>query len=152
MKHVTNNNRKTTRKPTFSGLYLRWDSFVPKTFKKGLVNGLLCRAWRLCSNYTLFHSEVLCIRETLKSNGYPVPFLDSCIKKFLDKQYTHDEVLQSVFGPAAKIVCICLPYCGIQSLKLKRQISRTISAVCPWIQLRVVFTPYQFVSLQLSAN
>ena len=35
------------RKPTFSGLYLRWDSFVPKTFKKGLVNGLLCRAWRL---------------------------------------------------------------------------------------------------------
>ena len=45
------------RKPTFSGLYLRWDSFVPKTIKKGLVNGLLCRAWRLCSNYTLFHSD-----------------------------------------------------------------------------------------------
>ena len=129
------------RKPTFSGLYLRWDSFVPKTFKKGLVNGLLCRAWRLCSNYTLFHSEVLCIRETLKSNGYPVTFLDSCIKKFLDKQFTPDEILQSVFGPPAKLVCICLPYCGVPSLKLKRQISRTLSAVCPWIQLRVVFTP-----------
>ena len=82
------------RKPTFSGLYLRWDSFVPKTFKKGLVNGLLCRAWRLCSNYILFHSEVLFIRETLKSNGYPVTFLDSCIKKFLDKQFTPDEILQ----------------------------------------------------------
>ena len=68
------------------------------TFKKGLVNGLLYRAWRLCSNYTLFHSEVLCIRETLKSNGYPVTFLDSCIKKFLDKQFTPDEILQSVFG------------------------------------------------------
>ena len=92
------------RKPTFSGLYLRWDSFVPKTFKKRLVNGLLCRAWRLCSNYTLFRSEVLCIRETLKSNGYPVTFLDSCIKKFLDKQFTPDEILQSVFGPPAKLV------------------------------------------------
>ena len=69
------------RKPTFLGLWdsvgQRWDSFVPKTFKKGLVNGLLCRAWRLCFNYTLFHSEVLCRRETLKSNGYPVTFLDS---------------------------------------------------------------------------
>ena len=25
------------RKPTFTGLYLRWDSFVPKQYKKGLV-------------------------------------------------------------------------------------------------------------------
>ena len=26
------------RKPTFSGLYMKWDSFVPKSYKKGLVN------------------------------------------------------------------------------------------------------------------
>ena len=26
------------RKPTFTGLYLRWDSFVPKEYKKVLSN------------------------------------------------------------------------------------------------------------------
>ena len=54
-------------------------------------------------------------------SAYPVTFLDSFIKKFLDKQYTPGEVLQSVFGPPAKHVCICLPYCGVHSLKPKRQ-------------------------------
>ena len=31
------------RKPTFSGLYVKWDSFVPKSYKKGLVNCLVFR-------------------------------------------------------------------------------------------------------------
>ena len=43
------------RKPTFSGLYMKWDSFVPKSYKKGLVNCLVFRAWKLCSSYVLFH-------------------------------------------------------------------------------------------------
>ena len=40
-------------KPTFSGLYLpvRWDSFVPKQYKRGLVHCLIHRAWKICSSY-----------------------------------------------------------------------------------------------------
>ena len=75
------------RKPTFSGLYLRWDSFMPKVYKRGLVNCLYDRAWRICSDYTLFHQEILFIQKTLKANGYPVTFLDSCLQKFLSKKF-----------------------------------------------------------------
>ena len=71
------------RKPTFSGLYLKWSSFVPKTFKRGLVNCLLYRAWKICSSYALFHQEVAYIRQILLANGYPGTFLDSCINKFV---------------------------------------------------------------------
>ena len=53
-----------------------------------------------------------------------------------------DEVLKSVFGPTAKLVCICLPYCGVHSLKLKRQLSRILSAVCPWRTHALMNVPY----------
>ena len=33
------------RKPTFSGLYLKWDSFVPKQYKSGLIYGLISRQY-----------------------------------------------------------------------------------------------------------
>ena len=45
------------RKPTFSGLYLKWTSFVTKQFKINLVNCLLNRAWRICSSSELFQKE-----------------------------------------------------------------------------------------------
>ena len=45
-------------KPTFSGLYLQWKSFVPKQYKISLVNCLLYRAWRICSDSRLFNNEV----------------------------------------------------------------------------------------------
>ena len=59
------------RKPSFSGLYLRWDSFVPKQYKRGLVTCLLNHAWRLCSTYQLFHEEVTFNKHLLVANGYP---------------------------------------------------------------------------------
>ena len=52
------------RKPTFSGLYMKWDRFVPKSYKKGLVNCLVFRAWKLCSSYV---AQKLSCRTRLKS-------------------------------------------------------------------------------------
>ena len=46
------------RKPTFSGLYMKYDSFIPLQFKKCLVFGLLMRAWRICSSQPNFYNDV----------------------------------------------------------------------------------------------
>ena len=120
-----------------------------KTSKKGRVPfssfsqvNLICECcWLIHWKKTSISAWFSNTRKVSSTYLLTVTFLDSCIKKFLDKQFTPDEILQSVFGPPAKLVCICLPYSGVHSLKLKRQISRTLSAVCSWIQLRVVFTP-----------
>ena len=40
-------------KPTFSGLYTRWDLFCSKAHKIGLVKSLLSRARRICSKSTI---------------------------------------------------------------------------------------------------
>ena len=99
------------RKPTFSGLYMKWDSFVPKSYKKGLVNCLVFRAWKLCSSYVLFHSEILFVKELLMSNGYPANFIDSIVHRFLSKQFSNTDVMQP-YGPHKRRVYLCLPYVG----------------------------------------
>ena len=77
---------------------MKWDSFVPKSYKKGLVNCLVFRAWKLCSSYVLFHSEILFVKELLMSNEYPANFIDSIVHRFLSKQFSNTDVMQP-YGP-----------------------------------------------------
>ena len=86
--YITHNDDGTLstsiyRKPTFSGLYPKWNSYVPKQFKTGLINCLLNRAWKKCSNFDLFHQEIKFFKSTLAANGYLSNFLNSCINRFL---------------------------------------------------------------------
>ena len=36
---------------------------------------------------------------------------------------------------------ISLPFCGLSSLKLRRQLKRMVSAVVPWADLQIIFKP-----------
>ena len=134
------------RKPTFSGLYMKWDSFVPKSYKKGLVNCLVFRAWKLCSSYVLFHSEILFVKELLMSNGYPANFIDSIVHRFLSKQFSNTDVIQP-YGPHKRRVYLCLPYVGeLATNKFARQIRRLIAKIAPCVELRLVFRAAQKLS------
>ena len=138
--HVPDGSITTSvyRKPSFTGLYLRWDSFVPKPFKRGLINCLLYRAWRISSSYEIFHKEVQFVRTMLLSNGYPASFIDACVNKFVSGRVS--QTLPK-YGPAKKQIFISLPFCGTSSIKIKRQLKRTFNSVFPWIDLLVVFKP-----------
>ena len=115
---------------------------MPKSFKRGLVNCLLYRAWKICSTYLLFHQEITFIKNILLSNGYPETFLDSCINKFVASKVEKKSVTADpVFGPDKKRVVVTLPYCGVYSDKLKRQLKRMYAVVAPWIDLCIVFKP-----------
>ena len=139
--HIDNDSHISTsvyRKPTFSGMYLRWDSFVPKSYKRGLVFGLISRCWRICSTFDGFHHEMLFLKNVLACNGYPTLFFDACLSKFLMRRYT-PSTSETLYGPEKKPVFLCLPYVGVTSEKFKRQLTRLVSSVAPWIKLQVVF-------------
>ena len=125
---------------SYKGLYTQWGSFLPKSYKWSLVLGLVSRAWRICSSYMNFHQEMEFLRGVLAANGYPLNFVESCIKRFLDKQYNNKDS-EPVYGPEKKLVVLSLPYIGLNSFKVNRQLKRMTSAVTPWINLRVVFKP-----------
>ena len=46
------------RKPIFSGYYSHYESFMPSSYKVGLIYTLLHRAFTLCSTWEKFHEEV----------------------------------------------------------------------------------------------
>ena len=67
------------RKPTFSGVYLNFKSYVPEVYKKGLVNCLLYRIYNLCSNWDIIHEEIKKLKKILIQNKYPLNFIDFCV-------------------------------------------------------------------------
>ena len=42
-----------------------------------------------CSNFELFHQEILNLKGIFKRNGYCCNFIDVCIKRFLNNTFTN---------------------------------------------------------------
>ena len=68
------------RKPTFTGQYIRWNSFSPKTRKISLIKTLVHRELMICFR-TKLGSELDKIKQLLIENGYSADVLLSCINK-----------------------------------------------------------------------
>ena len=86
------------RKPTHSGVFTHFTSFIPHHFKVGLVKTLLSRAYRICSNWHYFHIEMERIKQMLQMNGYTLNFIEYQIKQFLNKKYCNIE-REDQYGP-----------------------------------------------------
>ena len=71
-------------KPTFSGVYTHFDSFLPSTYTFGTVYTLAFRCLRISSSWTKLHNELVCLKEIFLKNGYPEDFINKCFKKFMD--------------------------------------------------------------------
>ena len=93
------------------------------------------------------------VKQLLICNGFPVQFINRQFKNFMSKKVNRELPLPS-FGPEKRQVFLFLPYCGINSIKLKRQLERLINAISPWSKLCVVFKPiYRLKSLsKLKSN
>ena len=50
------------RKPTFSGVFANYNSFIPLNYKRGLLLSLFHRAFVICSSYHKFHKEILYLK------------------------------------------------------------------------------------------
>ena len=58
------------RKPTFSDVYTYFDSFLPDTYKIGMVYTLVNRCFRICSSCLIFHQQLILLTEIYHKNGY----------------------------------------------------------------------------------
>ena len=87
------------RKPTFTGLYLRWNSFSPPKRKTNLILTLTHRALAICSPERL-PSELDKIKSILLTNGFP----EHVIKLFYG--YEDEAILRSAQIWTRKIPCL----------------------------------------------
>ena len=66
------------RKPTFSGVYCHFESFIPISFKIGLISTLIYRCYSICSDMSRFHLELEKLKSIFRKNGYPSSLIDTC--------------------------------------------------------------------------
>ena len=78
---------KTFREPTHTGLYIKWQSFVPLKYKINLVRNLLHRAYKICNSNSLIHEDFKIISTMLEKNGYRSGFLNQQIRIFFNKMH-----------------------------------------------------------------
>ena len=121
-----------------TGLFTNFNSFIPMTYKKGLLLSLISRYFNICSSYHSFHSELQNFKQIFSCNGYPATLIDNCIRFFLDKILSPKLPVHSC---SKKTLYFCLPYTGQHGLQLRTQLRKLLSSAYPHISIRFVFRP-----------
>ena len=105
------------RKKTFSRVYTNFKSFIPETYKIGLIKSLFW-CFSLCSNFIKFHHEIDKLKRILYQNGYLHDLVEKCIKEFLDKVLAPKPLVLVVSTVPKKNLVIALQYIGKLSLQI----------------------------------
>ena len=115
-------------KKNFSGVYTNFNSFIPETYKTGLIASLLFRCFNWCSDFVKFHHKINILKSILYKNSCPRDFVDKCIKTFLDRVLTQKVVVSTV---PKKDLMIVLPYLGKLSLQIHTRINSVMKNKLP---------------------
>ena len=130
-KFATNVYRKKT-----SGVYANFKSFIPETYKIGLIKLLLFPCFSLCSYFIKFHHEIDRLKSILYNSSYQCDLVKKCIKEFLDKILAPKPAVSAV--PKKNLV-IALPYLGKLSLQICARINHIMKNKLPYCNIRFVF-------------
>ena len=122
------------RKPTFTSLYLRWNSFSPRKRKTNLILTLTHRALAICSPERL-PSELDKIKSILVTNGYP----EHVIKSFMAMKMKQFHALPK-FGPEKCPVYLRLPCLGSVSTRFEKQVKSAVKQCFSAVEPRVVYS------------
>ena len=125
------------RKPTSTGLGLKFDSAVTLRYKSNLIMCLIDRAYEISSNYQNFHIELDFLKGYFSRNNYPLNFIETCFRA----------KLSLIFDPPAKFhtadrkpFYISIPFISYtENNKIKIGIKSLIGQFYPQLDLKVIF-------------
>ena len=124
------------RKPTFSGVYTHFDSFLRSTYKFGTVYTIAYRCFRICCSWTKLRNELVCLKATFSKNGYPEDFINKCFKKFMDNLHVVKETTLTV---EKKPLVLVLPYFGSMSLQNRTKLKKSLKSILNCCKLQIMF-------------
>ena len=125
------------RKPTFSGMYTNFKSFISIKYKYSLISSLLYRVFMICSNYESIITEIENLKIIWLKNAFPMRVIDRLIRNFFDKIFIKKKV---VLTASKKKLILSLDYLGKHSLELKKRLERIINEQIPFCKINVVFS------------
>ena len=138
------------RKPTFTGLILKWNSFVPLYYKRGAISSMVYRAIRITSDYVSLHKEFIFIRQIAVSNGYPLSFVLNVIRTTLERylepkpasKTNLNEIRQSKNESKKSALMVDVPFIGRPSLVLGKKFLNIAKQVEPTRHVQPILRPF----------
>ena len=122
------------RKPTFSGQYIRWESFSPRKRKTNLIATLVHRALMICTKNKL-KQEIDFIKNILLNNGYP----EDIVLKHISKKIVRFATAKP-FGPEKCPVYLRAPWIGSASQQLEQQVKSAVQNCYGAVSPRLIFS------------
>ena len=124
--------RSVYRKPTWTGQYINFNSFVPLIYKRNLIRCLAYRARRICTHDTI-ENELVELHNILLKNGYP--------DKFIQVNLKHQPRTKTSITVPKKTLFIKLPFKDdIITEALRTKLNRSIANTFRCAQLKLVLT------------
>ena len=123
------------RKPTFSGVFTNYESFIPTYQKRGLLHTLLQRSFSIWCDFKTFHFEIDHLKNILIKNNYPLNFIDLCIKSFLNKLHTPKVVVPNV---PKRNAFVKLPFLGSTLFQIWKKLQKLFSDKLTSCNLKIV--------------
>ena len=123
-------------KPTFSGIYTHFDSFLPSSNKIALLHTLLYRCSWICSDWTKFNLELVKLIDVFKNKGYLENFINNFFQVFLDNKY---RVREKVITVPMKTLFLVLPYLGPLSLQTRTKLRKSLKGILNCCKLQILF-------------
>ena len=101
-----------------------------------MIHTLLYRCFRICSDWTKFHLELVKLMDVFNGNGYPENFINNCFKAFLDNKHRMQE---KVINVPRKSLLLILPYLGPLSLQTRTELRKPLRDILNCCKLQIVF-------------
>ena len=130
------------RKKTFTGEYMKWNSFSPVKRKINLIHTLTWRALSICSPCNV-NNELSTIKSILVKNGYPQSVVETHVAKTVSK-FGQNSSRQSSCPLYVK-----LPWIGSRSIAFEQQIKKSVRACFADAEVRASYTTRPLMSFKL---
>ena len=132
------------RKPTHTGLGLKYNSYTSKTYKVNLISCLVDRAYKLCSTTIAFTKEIEFLKKYFYQNGFPIKLVNSKIQSKINSFNDVQTIPQT--APKLKLFS-SLPYLNKESnAGIHKEIQELAFKFFPQIDLHIVFKNQNTIS------
>ena len=127
---------KVYRKPTFSGVYTHFDSFLPLVYKAGTIYTLPYWCLKICSNWKKFCEELNFLRHVFLKNRYPLSFIDKCFEMVMNKLVIKRPQVTTV---ERKTLFLSLTYLGDISLQTRTKLRKSLKGILNCFKFQIIF-------------
>jgi hypothetical protein len=140
------------RKPTYTGLITKWNSYTPHSYKVSTISSMIYRAIRICSSYDLIHEEFEFIEFICRLNGYPEYFIKSQIRKTFNRYINKINGIQSYKSKNKEInnqdnlikkgrIFLDIPFFGKPTEVFKKRIIKLTKSINPQLNIQPIQRP-----------